>query len=67
MSIAGALQAAIYLSLRHIIPQPDHVRPVGLMARGLRAERWRILRGGPLPYACAITAGFLFVLCRQGV
>ena len=29
MSIAGALQAAIYLSLRHIIPQPDHVRPVG--------------------------------------
>jgi prepilin peptidase CpaA len=67
MSVAGALQAAAYLSLRRIIPEPDHRRPAGVIARGLRAERWRILRGGPLPYACAIAAGFLFVLCRQGV
>jgi hypothetical protein len=30
----------------------------------LRAERWRISRGGPLPYACAIAFGFLFVVCN---
>jgi hypothetical protein len=25
-------------------------------------ERWRIRRGGPLPYACAIAAGVLFII-----
>jgi prepilin peptidase CpaA len=33
-----------------------------LLARALRVERWRIHRGGPLPYACAIAAGGLFIL-----
>jgi prepilin peptidase CpaA len=33
-----------------------------LLARALRVEQWRIRRGGPLPYACAIAAGGLFIL-----
>ena len=67
MSVAGALHAAAYLSLRRIIPPPPPGRPSRLLSRALRAERWRIVRGGPLPYACAIAAGFLFAIFRQGV
>jgi prepilin peptidase CpaA len=62
MAIAGALHAAAYLALRHRVPAPAPHRPNGLLARTLRAESWRIQRGGPLPYACAIAAGFLFVV-----
>jgi prepilin peptidase CpaA len=40
----------------------SHRRPA--LTRVLRAERWRISRGGPLPYACAIAFGFLFVICN---
>jgi prepilin peptidase CpaA len=39
-------------------------RARSLLPRALRAERWRISRGGPLPYACAIAFGFLFVVCN---
>lgn len=41
-------------------------RARSLLPRALRAERWRISRGGPLPYACAIAFGFLFVVCNGG-
>jgi prepilin peptidase CpaA len=36
-------------------------RPVGLLSRAWRLERWRLSRGGPLPYAVAIAAGGLFI------
>jgi prepilin peptidase CpaA len=62
MSIAGALHALAYLSLRRVVPPATQLRPRRLLARALRAETWRIRRGGPLPYACAIAAGFLFVI-----
>jgi prepilin peptidase CpaA len=39
---------------------------LSLISRVLRAERWRVSRGGPLPYACAIAFGFLFVICNGG-
>jgi prepilin peptidase CpaA len=61
MSLAGAVLALLYLAGRRLAPMPRSHRPRTLPARALRAECWRIRRGGPLPYACAIAAGFLFV------
>lgn len=62
MSIAGALLAVVYLIGRSMPAPPPSLRPASLPARALRIERWRLHRGGPLPYACAIAAGGLFVL-----
>jgi prepilin peptidase CpaA len=62
VSIAGGLLALLYLAARPLVRAPLPVRPDGLLARAVRVERWRIGRGGPLPYACAIAAGFLFVI-----
>ena len=67
MSVAGSLFAAIYLAAGtvarrwHRPADPPVARPTYLLARAVRAELWRLRRGGPLPYACAIAAGFLFV------
>jgi prepilin peptidase CpaA len=61
VTLTGALLALVYLGARRITPAPDAQRPARLVARALRAERWRIRRGGPLPYACAIATGFLFI------
>ncbi len=73
MSVAGAAHAIAYILARRVVTppppliasaSPPRARP--LLPRALRAERWRISRGGPLPYACAIAFGFLFVICNGG-
>ena len=69
MSYAGAVHAIAYMLARRVVTPPpplvtDRPRAMPLLPRALRAERWRISRGGPLPYACAIAFGFLFVLCN---
>lgn len=73
MSLAGAVHAVAYMVARRMVTRPP-AQAVGaprmpprarsLLPRALRAERWRISRGGPLPYACAIAFGFLFVVCN---
>jgi prepilin peptidase CpaA len=68
MSAGGAVHAIVYILARRLVtpppPLPMHEpRRRPLLLRALRAERWRISRGGPLPYACAIAFGFLFVVC----
>lgn len=62
VGLAGGVLALIYLLARRLAPPPSQIRPAGLLARLLRAECWRIHRGTPLPYACAIAAGGLIVL-----
>ena len=62
VSLAGSVLALLYLAARYIVPAPHSARPRSLLARALRVERWRIHRGGPLPYACAIAAGGLIIL-----
>jgi prepilin peptidase CpaA len=62
VAIAGGLLALIYLAARPLTSSHPASRPAGLFARALRVERWRIGRGGPLPYACAIAAGFVFAI-----
>jgi prepilin peptidase CpaA len=73
MSIAGAVHAIAYMLARRVVTPPPPLEPSlsaipprkrPLLPRALRAERWRISRGGPLPYACAIAFGFLFVVCN---
>ncbi len=66
MSLFGAMHAIVYLIARRVVTPPRRPRPRHLLSRGLRAERWRISRGGPLPYACAIAAGFVFVIWTGG-
>lgn len=61
VALAGGLLAVLYLLARRLVPAPASPRPPGLLARAARVERWRMSRGGPLPYACAIAAGALFV------
>jgi prepilin peptidase CpaA len=62
MSIAGAALALVYLAGRRFPLPVSPSRPASLLARVARVERRRLSRGGPLPYACAIAAGGLFVL-----
>jgi prepilin peptidase CpaA len=71
MSVAGAVHAIAYMLARRVVTPPPKLirnrpRSIPLLPRVLRAERWRISRGGPLPYACAIAFGFLFVVFNGG-
>jgi prepilin peptidase CpaA len=61
-TIAGGGLSLLYIALGLVVTRPSGPRPSGLVARALRAERWRVSRRGPLPYICAVFAGFSFVL-----
>jgi prepilin peptidase CpaA len=61
VALAGGVLAIFYMTARSVMSSARQRRPTGLLARAVRVERWRISRGGPLPYACAIAAGVLFV------
>ena len=61
VALAGGVLAVCYLTARSLMSTSWRQRPTGLLARAVRGERWRISRGGPLPYACAVAAGVLFV------
>lgn len=67
VAIAGGLLAAFYLAAGRLMPARYSTRPTKLFARILRAERWRISRGGPMPYACAIAAGLLFAIVHGAI
>ena len=65
--VGGGLLAIIYLLLGALAPKPAAsrrraARSGSRLARIARAERWRIGRRAPLPYACAIAAGALLTL-----
>jgi prepilin peptidase CpaA len=62
IGLAGALLALPYIACRHRIARPQLDRPAGLVVRAWRAERFRLRRGGPLPYGVAIAAGATFAL-----
>jgi prepilin peptidase CpaA len=63
-SFAGAVLALVYLAARHRVSRPRGPRPADLLARAWRVERWRLARGGPLPYAVAIAGAAIVVLVR---
>ena len=62
---SGVLLALPYCALRHRIAAPPARRPAAFLARIWRAERFRLRRGGPLPYGLAIAAGGLLELIRR--
>jgi prepilin peptidase CpaA len=64
-SIAGTLLALVYLAARNRIARPRSPRPTSLLGRAARAERWRLARGGPLPYAVAIASATIVILVRS--
>ena len=64
VSLAGGALSAIYLLLIRLRLSPLPAGPRTPLRRVLRAENWRIRRRGPLPYACAISAGGLLTLLR---
>jgi prepilin peptidase CpaA len=71
MSVAGAVHAVVYMLAHRVVTPPvplsfPRPRTHSLLSRAVRAEKWRISRGGPLPYACAIAFGFLFVILNGG-
>jgi len=64
VALSGGLLAMAYLILRVAAPtpRPRPALPRWSFRRLCRIETWRIRRGGPLPYACAISAGCMFTL-----
>jgi len=69
VALAGGILALVYVIANRVTaaraPKPGvhHRFPtMGTFGRAIRIERWRIRRGGPLPYACAIAAGFVVVV-----
>jgi prepilin peptidase CpaA len=62
----GSVLALPYLICRGRIARPGPGRPHGLPARAWRAERFRLRRGGPLPYGVAIAAGAAVGLLGPG-
>lgn len=69
IAIAGGLLALMFLALRPRLRR-RRLAPAGrsapLLRRAWAAELWRIRRGGPLPYAVAISAGTLFMMFSTG-
>ncbi len=60
----GGVLALIYLVLSRVVRVAPAGQPSGVLRRLLRAERWRICRGAPLPYAFAIAAGGITLLIK---
>lgn len=69
IALAGGVLALGYILARRLVPVPAAAgtRPRHLVARAWRAERRRIRRGGPLPYAVAIALGSAWVAAGQGI
>lgn len=67
VALAGGVLALLYILLRLLLRgRSAGERPRGLPVRIWRIERWRIGRGGPLPYGIAIAAGAVWVLLGSG-
>lgn len=63
--LAGGVLAILYWLAGRLVAPPSTVRPSSVLGRLVRVERRRLRRGGPLPYAVAITAGACFTLLRS--
>ncbi|WP_323990942.1 prepilin peptidase [Nguyenibacter sp. L1] len=63
VTLAGGVLAVLYLMARTFVAERGGgAIPRGRIARVLRIERWRLHRGCPLPYVCAIAVGSVIVL-----
>lgn len=62
-ALSGGVLSLLYLLGRRWAPSAPARRTAA--GRVLRAELWRMRRGGPLPYGLAIGAGTLFSLAER--
>jgi len=62
--LSGGVLSLVFLAARRRVAVPGRLRPCGLLARAVRIERWRLRRGGPLPYAVAIACGAIIVIVQ---
>ena len=59
-ALAGGVLSLAYLALGRLDLSPGTLPAgAGLVRRVVRVERWRISRGAPLPYGCAIACAAL--------
>ncbi len=65
IAILGGVLAVLYLLLGHLLPASGGAPSGNLARRVIRAERRRIRRRSPLPYAVAIGSAALFCLVRE--
>jgi prepilin peptidase CpaA len=56
-ALCGGVLALFYLVMSFLVKRPAGGRRRTLLARLAKAERWRLSRRGPLPYAVAIAGG----------
>ncbi len=75
-ALAGGGLAVVYLVGRRygrgrsrsgLMPALGRSRPATVLRRVMRAEGWRLRRGGPMPYAVAIACGTFYVLSHGGL
>ncbi len=64
IALSGGVLSLVYLAFRGRRPFAIPPRATSLFRRVLRAEVWRLRRGGPLPYGVAICGGVLLTLAR---
>ena len=64
VSLSGGVLAVTYLAGRgfRAWPPAEGSKTPSLFQRVRRIEGWRVRRGAPLPYACAIAAGCIFTI-----
>jgi len=62
--LSGGVLSLVFLAARRRVAVPGRLCPRGLLARAVRIERWRLRRGGPLPYAVAIACGAIIVIVQ---
>lgn len=64
VALAGGVLALVYLALGQMLAAPAVTCPPGRLRRIVWAERQRIYRRSPMPYASAIAVGALLVLYK---
>jgi prepilin peptidase CpaA len=64
-ALSGGVLAVCYLVLSYVVSRPPPGRRRTMIGRIAKAERWRLSRRGPLPYAAAIAAGGVVALSPQ--
>jgi prepilin peptidase CpaA len=62
IALCGGVLALFYLIMSYVVTRPRAGRPQTILARIAKAERWRLSRRGPLPYAVAIAGGSVLSL-----
>jgi prepilin peptidase CpaA len=61
-ALCGGALALFYLGMSFVVARPSGGRRRTFLARLAKAERWRLSRRGPLPYAVAIAGGSILSL-----